>query len=494
MATVTSFPLTTRNIGLPDSTTDNAVARYSGETVSFQNSGVTINDDDTVSVPGEVRIETPEGAPLTGNLGPSGLDWIPFNYTTAANYSRAVRSTPDTQQPMFIANASIVNTEGSGFFGPASPDVAHLFCVQKDDYLTSLVEGETDTIISIAYNGRKGDTGSYIGDAVKVRSGTADDTGGVLGYELTASIVDTSGVVKFNMHTLSPFISSTEDPVSGGKGYGSFNEARVGAQYSAFHASVLQDTGDTAGFENLLTGNSSRDAEDIYFRIVGDMTSGSLQKGDILQGVVGSHKILRTESGTWKIRNTADNATLLSVADAGLVAMGSLAVNTTAAVASSVVTLHAASNQNIVLFGSVNGGPDLEAINDAGNALYPFTITGSSIYLRPGGSNRAAFYGTGGAVFGSTLPTDPGSDNLAVAGSYYAGTNKVVGARKTGWTVPTGTSQKTGYATYTAPTISNPPTQTEVQNLADAMQNVSRTLMALIVDLDATAGHGLIGS
>jgi hypothetical protein len=42
--------------------------------------------------------------------------------------------------------------------------------------------------------------------------------------------------------------------------------------------------------------------------------------------------------------------------------------------------------------------------------------------------------------------------------------------------------------------ISDPPTAAEVQALANAMQDASRTLAALIADLHATAGHGLIGT
>lgn len=50
---------------------------------------------------------------------------------------------------------------------------------------------------------------------------------------------------------------------------------------------------------------------------------------------------------------------------------------------------------------------------------------------------------------------------------------------------PTGTLSRASFATYTAPVISNPPTQAEVQAIADALQAVSRTLAALITDLEA---------
>lgn len=76
------------------------------------------------------------------------------------------------------------------------------------------------------------------------------------------------------------------------------------------------------------------------------------------------------------------------------------------------------------------------------------------------------------------------------AGYQVAGT-AVVGARRTGWTAATGTAQRSGFAAYSSPTISNPPTQAEVQAIADAVQDLARTLKALMDDLIA---HGLIGS
>lgn len=53
---------------------------------------------------------------------------------------------------------------------------------------------------------------------------------------------------------------------------------------------------------------------------------------------------------------------------------------------------------------------------------------------------------------------------------------QVVSARKTGWTAPSGTATRSGYATSTA-----------------TLTQVAEALKALIDDLHATAGHGLIG-
>jgi hypothetical protein len=51
------------------------------------------------------------------------------------------------------------------------------------------------------------------------------------------------------------------------------------------------------------------------------------------------------------------------------------------------------------------------------------------------------------------------------------------------WVDPTGTLSRATFSTYTAPTISNPPTQAEVQDIANAAQSMSQHLAALIADL-----------
>jgi hypothetical protein len=54
---------------------------------------------------------------------------------------------------------------------------------------------------------------------------------------------------------------------------------------------------------------------------------------------------------------------------------------------------------------------------------------------------------------------------------------QVIGARRTGWTAPTGTATRTGFATSTA-----------------TLTQVAEALKALIDDLHGTAGHGLVGT
>lgn len=57
---------------------------------------------------------------------------------------------------------------------------------------------------------------------------------------------------------------------------------------------------------------------------------------------------------------------------------------------------------------------------------------------------------------------------------------KVAKNQSTGWSAPTGTASKSGFSTYAAPTISNPPTQAEVQAIASHLQALSQHLKALI--------------
>lgn len=81
--------------------------------------------------------------------------------------------------------------------------------------------------------------------------------------------------------------------------------------------------------------------------------------------------------------------------------------------------------------------------------------------------------------------------NLATGKVLSVNGTQVLGARITGWAADTGTDKRTANATYTSPTISNPPTQAEVQAIADALQNLSRTQKALKADLFT---QGIIGT
>lgn len=53
------------------------------------------------------------------------------------------------------------------------------------------------------------------------------------------------------------------------------------------------------------------------------------------------------------------------------------------------------------------------------------------------------------------------------------------------WTAATGTAARTAYASYAGQTVSNPPTQAQVQAIDDAVKVISQALVGLITDLKA---------
>lgn len=60
-----------------------------------------------------------------------------------------------------------------------------------------------------------------------------------------------------------------------------------------------------------------------------------------------------------------------------------------------------------------------------------------------------------------------------------------------GWTALSGTGQKGGSTVYSAPTISASPTQSEVQAIADALEDAHQTIKSLT---DALIAHGILTS
>jgi hypothetical protein len=74
----------------------------------------------------------------------------------------------------------------------------------------------------------------------------------------------------------------------------------------------------------------------------------------------------------------------------------------------------------------------------------------------------------------------------AGAGVSYVAATGIISVQSAGaYASPTGTASRATFATYSAPTISNPPTQAEVQAIAAALQVASQHLKALIDDLKA---------
>lgn len=77
---------------------------------------------------------------------------------------------------------------------------------------------------------------------------------------------------------------------------------------------------------------------------------------------------------------------------------------------------------------------------------------------------------------------------------YRVDGDRVVFNRQLGWTLWTGTLDRTTAATYTDPGFVTTPTLAQFQAMAAALQNVSRGFAAMLDDLFVTNGHGLLGS
>ena len=85
-------------------------------------------------------------------------------------------------------------------------------------------------------------------------------------------------------------------------------------------------------------------------------------------------------------------------------------------------------------------------------------------------------FGLQGGLFAASL-ADPGNGNFNALTYYQVNSLQVIGTRKTGWSTATGTATRTTFDTTTVTT-----------------QQLAERVKALIDDLHATAGHGLIGT
>lgn len=117
-------------------------------------------------------------------------------------------------------------------------------------------------------------------------------------------------------------------------------------------------------------------------------------------------------------------------------------------------------------------------------------------------------WGSGAAVADVNL-SRIGVGALGTSGTFKAtqflvGANAVLGARKTGWAVDTGTAKRTANATYSAGTAltfsaayvqaEHTAAATRLAAIEAALQDITQTMKALKDDLHATAGHGIIGT
>jgi hypothetical protein len=152
--------------------------------------------------------------------------------------------------------------------------------------------------------------------------------------------------------------------------------------------------------------------------------------------------------------------------------------------------------------GTRSAGTKLVLRSNVGTAYSDYAIgvdsTNYETWISGGGSvglnNGMVSFWVGSNNFKRTVWVTENQLNLALSTVMLINAQQVVGARKIGWATATGTAAKTTFATFTTQTISNPPTQAQVQAISDHVVILSQRMKALIDDLHATAGHGLIGT
>lgn len=153
----------------------------------------------------------------------------------------------------------------------------------------------------------------------------------------------------------------------------------------------------------------------------------------------------------------------------------------------------------------ISGANTLLGNVSVATAGFDFTFTGAgNVVVNLSGSFAVAGtaylyadiqFGSGGAEAinfeGGTLQVNGSALNDSLLGGGGAGLSLAypvadfisANNTQTGWGTPSGTLARTTFASYAGQTVSNPPTQAEVQAIDDALVIVSRRLAALITDL-----------
>lgn len=297
---------------------------------AFSSPGFTVGALGNVATRRFISDNNSSNALLVGIGPPANLGW-PYAATGAYNYNHV--TVPGSHVgALYFNTVFAVNTPGSTSFGPTSADGAIGASVLKDNYLTSIVEGELDVIYTAVYQGRKGDAGLFLGGAVKVKSGTGADTGGVLGFEISAQWVNPSGTILNDVHSIAPFLEGASG-VSGGIGYGFYTESFTATNYAGVYVGNNLANDPNAKWTYAFVAANARTLAGQYFRVVGDAVTGAGVAGDIIMGVNGATKTIRNLAGVLQVRNAADNATLFQISDTGAVGVASeftLAAGTTA--------------------------------------------------------------------------------------------------------------------------------------------------------------------
>jgi len=118
--------------------------------------------------------------------------------------------------------------------------------------------------------------------------------------------------------------------------------------------------------------------------------------------------------------------------------------------------------------------------NAGGSSGFSYSAAGSTLTLVSPLTTKGDLYTHNGT---NGIRRAVGADDamLVADATQASGLNWI--AASTGWNAPTGTLARGTYAAYVGQTVSNPPTQAEMQALDDAVKLMSQTLAAALTDL-----------
>jgi hypothetical protein len=135
------------------------------------------------------------------------------------------------------------------------------------------------------------------------------------------------------------------------------------------------------------------------------------------------------------------------------------------------------------------GSISISTINGLTGPTLTFSATGSGFTFTPAGTTitltsplttKGDLY-THDATTGIRLAVGANNSRLAADSTQASGLAWI--AASMGWGAASGTLSRAAYASYAGQTVSNPPTQGEMQTLDDAVKLLSQTVAALISDL-----------
>lgn len=209
-------------------------------------------------------------------------------WLTQSEFTSSYQSThTDGRATMNISRTAL----GSGQNGPGTADYGAFITSQKTNYLTSTVEGEVDGLFCLAAQGNHGDSACMLGAASKVFGGSSP-TGGVLGNQLEAIWINSSGQALMNINTIEAFGEGAGGQSNNtGYGYWTENTGAVNAvaasqitPFSAYYADALDQNGNCPThcptWTNGYTLAGSASAGDIFFNVAwGINQSGKITLG-----------------------------------------------------------------------------------------------------------------------------------------------------------------------------------------------------------------------